>query len=75
MQTLILIALCFFFNTLDGTEELRTTEILSPNICVIPSKSTLSDISIKRISTLSTVAILDATVLTHKWKSAQSSDV
>ena len=55
------IALCFYFKTLEGTVVFNTTDILSPNINAGPSNVTPNDLSINLISRMSSVAILDAT--------------
>jgi hypothetical protein len=54
-------ALCFFLRTLEGTEAFKTTDMLSPNIRVGPSKSTSNDLNMNLTSKTSSVAILDAT--------------
>jgi hypothetical protein len=55
------IALCFFFKTLEGTEAFKTTDILSPNIRLGPSKSTPNDHIMNLTTKMSSVAILDTT--------------
>jgi hypothetical protein len=50
-----------FLRTLEGTEVFKTTDILSPNIRVGPSKSTPNDLNMNLTSKMSSVAILDAT--------------
>ena len=60
------IASYFFFKILDGTEVIKTTDILSPYVIVSPSNVTPNDQSMNLISNISSVVILDITTMIHR---------